>query len=198
MNNHRIFLALVHYPIYNKRQEIVATSITNLDIHDIARCAATYDLDRYYLVHPHPAQQQMAAELLEYWTKGYGAEYNPDRCTALEKITMVDSLANLEAEVQQQYGGRICRIVTDARTYPNSIGYQALRQQIQAPVTEGAEPINYLLLFGTGYGLAQEVMESADLVLDPIIGRGDYNHLSVRSAAAIIIDRLLSPDWFGN
>ena len=31
----QIYLALVHYPVYNKRREVVCTSVTNFDIHDI-------------------------------------------------------------------------------------------------------------------------------------------------------------------
>ncbi|HLO26270.1 MAG TPA: RNA methyltransferase, partial [Geobacteraceae bacterium] len=49
----------------------------------------------------------------------------------------------------------------------------------------------YLLLLGTGWGLADEIFSRADFVLAPIKGQGDYNHLSVRSAAAILLDRLL-------
>jgi hypothetical protein len=48
----------------------------------------------------------------------------------------------------------------------------------------------FLILFGTGWGLTQEVKDSSDYVLVPIEGKG-YNHLSVRSAVAIILDRLL-------
>ncbi len=47
-----------------------------------------------------------------------------------------------------------------------------------------------LLLFGTAWGLADEVMDMADYLLDPVEGYTDYNHLSVRSAVAIILDRL--------
>lgn len=196
MSSNRFFLALVHYPIVNKHGEIITTSITNLDIHDIARCAATYDLEQYYLVHPLAAQHQMAQELLDYWTRGYGAQYNPDRAQALNKIMLTESLAALEQHIALNYDGPICRVVTDARTYPNSISYRALRQQMLEPAASDSQPTNYLLLFGTGYGLAQEVMDKADFILEPIIGRGDYNHLSVRSAASIIIDRLLGPAWF--
>ena len=48
----------------------------------------------------------------------------------------------------------------------------------------------YLLLLGTGWGLTEECFASADLILEPIAGNGTYNHLSVRSAAAIMLDRL--------
>jgi hypothetical protein len=33
-------------------------------------------------------------------------------------------------------------------------------------------------------------MAEADYVLDPVLGNTDYNHLSVRSAAAVILDRV--------
>jgi hypothetical protein len=48
-----------------------------------------------------------------------------------------------------------------------------------------------LLLFGTGWGLADEVLEAADALLPPLAGPSGYNHLSVRAAAAIVLDRLL-------
>jgi len=38
--------------------------------------------------------------------------------------------------------------------------------------------------------LTKEVKDDSDYVLAPIEGKG-YNHLSVRSAVAIILDRLL-------
>jgi hypothetical protein len=47
-----------------------------------------------------------------------------------------------------------------------------------------------LLLLGTGWGLAAEVLDRVDDVLEPIAGAGPYNHLSVRAAAAIMLDRL--------
>jgi hypothetical protein len=54
---------------------------------------------------------------------------------------------------------------------------------------DGGEPC--LLIFGTAWGLSPALLETADFVLAPIEGPTDYNHLSVRSAAAIILDRLL-------
>jgi hypothetical protein len=41
-------------------------------------------------------------------------------------------------------------------------------------------------------------MEQADYILEPIYGPGEYNHLSVRSAVAIILDRLLGEDWYSS
>jgi hypothetical protein len=191
-----VFLALVHYPIYNKNNEVIATSITNLDIHDISRCAATYDLQQYYLVHPHPAQHALADELLHYWTRGAGAQYNPDRCQALSKIRLAESLEAAEAEILKTWGGNLCRVVTDAHPHEHSTTYHDLRRRMAEPNAAEETTVNYLLIFGTGYGLAREIIDSADVILEPVIGRGDYNHLSVRSAASIIMDRLLGPPWF--
>jgi hypothetical protein len=47
-----------------------------------------------------------------------------------------------------------------------------------------------LLLFGTGWGLTEDVIARAHHRLPPIMGPGTYNHLSVRSAAAVILDRV--------
>ncbi|MDD4321073.1 MAG: RNA methyltransferase, partial [Acidaminococcaceae bacterium] len=55
---------------------------------------------------------------------------------------------------------------------------------------QGQEPI--FLLLGTGFGMEKETMAKFDLILEPIWGPGSYNHLCVRSAAAIMLDRLAS------
>ena len=50
-----------------------------------------------------------------------------------------------------------------------------------------------LLLFGTGHGMAPEVIERADIRLPAIESPqeiGGYNHLSVRAAVVVILDRL--------
>jgi hypothetical protein len=49
----------------------------------------------------------------------------------------------------------------------------------------------HLLVFGTAWGLAEAFISEADYILEPITGSPDYNHLSVRTAAGIILDRLL-------
>jgi hypothetical protein len=51
-----------------------------------------------------------------------------------------------------------------------------------------------LILFGTGWGLAPAVLDQADAFLAPLRGASPdgYNHLSVRAACAIVLDRLLA------
>ncbi|NLT95752.1 MAG: RNA methyltransferase [Clostridia bacterium] len=186
-----IFLALVHYPVYNKNMDVISTSITNLDIHDIARTVATYGLVRYYIVHPHKAQGEIAQEIISYWQEGYGSVYNPDRKTALDRVVIKESIQDVITDITLFNGKKVKTIVTDARIFPNSTGYLELRERIAS-----SPDCNFLLLFGTGYGLAKEIMDNADYRLYPIMGNGDYNHLSVRSAVSIILDRLCGEKWW--
>ena len=57
--------------------------------------------------------------------------------------------------------------------------------------------IPVFLIFGTAWGLHRDVLEMADYVLEPIYGRSRYRHLSVRTASAIIIDRLMGRENYG-
>lgn len=179
-----LYLALMHAPVYNKNMETIATSITNLDIHDIARSAMTFGAKRYYIVHPAEAQRALALRIMGYWQEGFGSEYNQNRQEAFSRVRLASDLAEIEAEIEKEQGRRALKVATDAHQNPNTISYSALRQRIE----ETDDPV--LLLFGTGWGLIQEVLDSCDLILDPVYGPGEWNHLSVRSAASIILDRL--------
>ncbi|ADY56589.1 Protein of unknown function DUF2168 [Syntrophobotulus glycolicus DSM 8271] len=180
-----LYIALVHAPVYNKNMEEVATSITNLDLHDIARCSATYGLQRYYVVHPAPAQHALAQRIMGFWREGFGAEYNPDRYEAFSRVRLVASVEDALSDIaREQEGKRVHVIATDARLYPDAVSYESMRKKIEET------PAVFLLLFGTGWGLLKEVVQSSDYILQPVYGPGEYNHLSVRSAAAVILDRL--------
>ena len=183
-----LYVALVHYPVLDKHGLAVATSITNLDIHDIARSSKTYEIEGYYIVNPVPGQQWFAHRVIEHWLEGFGAEYN---WTRKEAMTITRVLADLE-EVADDIAARDPRplffVATTARFMPNQIPYRDLRRKIFE------DSANYCILFGTGWGLHPSLLVECDYTLAPIRGRAEYNHLSVRSASAIILDRLLSPD----
>lgn len=180
----KVWIALVHYPVYNKKSEVVNTSVTNLDIHDIARAAATFGLAGYYIIQPAPAQQELISTLLKHWQYGFGARYNPDRHRALSAIRLLGSIEAAVADITEQCGEAPELIATSAKPRENMRGYAEMRRRI----AESSKP--YLLIFGTGWGLTEETMAAADHVLRPIYGADDYNHLSVRSAVSIILDRL--------
>lgn len=186
----KVYLALLHHPVYNKRGEIITTSITNLDIHDIARSSRTYDVEQLFFIHPVEAQQRLAGDILEYWQHGYGAVYNADRKEALSIVKLKATLQDAVEEIRAACGKPPVIVTTDARVFPNTISYYNLRREM-----EHAD-VPYLVLFGTGWGIERELMQSFDYILEPIIGRGEYNHLSVRAAAAIILDRLLGGQWW--
>ncbi|MDW7675410.1 MAG: RNA methyltransferase [Bacillota bacterium] len=185
-----VYIGLIHYPVYNKNMEVVTTSITNLDLHDISRSATTYNVDKYYIVHPVPVHQQVVSNVLSYWTEGYGAIYNPDRKEAFKRVVLIDTLEQAVADIKFIHGEDPVLVTTDARTYPNTVAYSWLKSEIQT----NKKPI--FILFGTGWGLEEKAMKAADYILEPIKGAGDYNHLSVRAAVAIILDRLLGEDWW--
>jgi hypothetical protein len=176
-------IALIHYPVTNKNGEVIASAVTNLDLHDMARSARTYGVAAFYVVTPLEDQQALAAKLVDHWVSGGGARYNPKRCEALQLVHIRDNLAQVVAEIERAQGRRPKTIVTCARPQTGSVAYGTLRKTLG----DGAPG---LLLFGTAWGLAPDCMSTADIILDPVRGIGSYNHLSVRSAAAIILDRL--------
>lgn len=179
-----VSLALVHHPVVNKNGEVIGSAVTNLDLHDIARAARTFGVDQYYVTTPYEDQQQLVREIIDHWQTGYGARYNPARKDALSIVQVTASLGEAIAELTARYGKEPLVVMTSARIHANTLPYSALREKIAL-----GTPV--LLLFGTAHGLAPEVMETADAVLPPIQGSTAYNHLSVRSAVSIILDRLL-------
>jgi hypothetical protein len=179
-----LFLGLVHYPVYDKNKEVVASAVTNFDIHDIARCARTYGLEGFYIITPLESQVQLTERLISHWKEGYGATYNPTRKDSLSVVRITRTIDETEKEISAAWGKKVKRVATGASPHPDNVSFQDMSKRIRDPETP------FLILFGTGWGLTREVKDGADYVLAPIEGRG-YNHLSVRSAVAIILDRLL-------
>ncbi len=177
-------IALIHHPVMNKRNEVIGSAVTNLDIHDIARTARTYGVAHYFVTTPYEDQQALVSELLDHWLTGHGATYNPARKEALELVRVESSFDRVISQLTSRYGKRPLLVATSATVRDNTTSYD----EITTAVYKG-EPV--LLLFGTAHGLAPEIMEKVDVCLPPIKGGTTYNHLSVRSAASIIIDRLL-------
>jgi hypothetical protein len=182
-----LYLALTHYPVLNKRGDIIASALTNLDIHDISRAAKTYGVKSFYLVTPLSDQKELAKKIIAHWTAGAGAVYNPDRRSALELIKVKDSIIDVAEDIKGIANSYPKTVATSARRYPSSIGYAEFRDILESGIPA-------LLIFGTAWGLAESLLYEANFVLEPITGTTGYNHLSVRSAAAIILDRLLGPE----
>lgn len=184
------YAALMHNDVYVGPDEKCEgnTSVTSIDIHDIARSCKSFGIKNYFVVTSLLDQQKIVSKLLDFWKEGPGFSYNKSRFDALKSVFLKDNLELVLQQIEKQEGKKPVIIVTSAKRYKkdNAITYHDHRR-----VWELGRPV--LLLFGTGQGLADHIMELADFILIPVEGYSDYNHLSVRSAAAIIFDR-----WLGS
>lgn len=185
----KVYVALIHYPVLGRDGRIITTAVTNLDIHDIARTSRTYNVKRYYVVTHLPAQQDIVRKVIGYWTEGFGKTYNPNRSDALSIVELKPYLEDVVAAIEQEEGARPIIMFTSAKVRPNTITYEEGRRII----LETERPV--LLLFGTGWGMPKELEEMCDYSLEPVRGKGDFNHLSVRAAVAIILDRLIGENY---
>ena len=176
----RFYIALIHYPVL-REGSVITSSITNLDIHDISRICATYGLGGYFIVHPDEKMRSIARKLAGHWIEGEGKNQNPDRHEAMKVLKIVkdiDEAVESIVSVQKQ----IPLIVgTTARKKENSVSVSHLKKKKNEPI---------LILFGTAGGIDDKYLESLDLILEPIEVGSGYNHLSVRSAVSIFVDRL--------
>ena len=88
----KVYVGLLHYPMVNRRGDEVATSVTNLDIHDISRTSRTYGVDRFFIVHPSEKQRALVEKIADYWNNGFGGSYNADRSEALTRLCVCADL----------------------------------------------------------------------------------------------------------
>ena len=187
-----IYLALLHYPVYNKNGDVVATAVTNIDVHDIVRSSRTYGVKGVYIVTPIEQQRCLISEIISHWTEGAGSRHNPARAEAFSIAKVIESLEGAVEDITEREGTLPKRIATSAKVMNDMTTFSACREAWKKGTEEPQ-----LLLFGPGWGMTDEVVEGADKRLPPLVpatwaigDRESYNHLSVRSAVATILDRL--------
>jgi hypothetical protein len=183
-----ITVALVHYPVLNRHGDTVTTAVTNLDIHDLARAAATYGVRGATLVTPIAQQRSLIERIVEHWVDGEGRKLNPFRARAFERVDVAPSVEALVARLTAETGAPPLTVATGAGLDARLTTYSKLRDRLLG------EQGTALLLFGTGWGMSSALIAGCDLYLPAIRAvpeRDTYNHLSVRCAAAIVLDRLL-------
>ncbi|HVV87884.1 MAG TPA: RNA methyltransferase, partial [Kofleriaceae bacterium] len=217
----RTSIALVHHPVHDRTGAVVTSAVTNLDVHDLARSAATYGLARCFIVTPVASQRDKAEHIARLWAEALEeAQPTPasasggeaavaggraDRSGRLEPagtrrrgdhraeaLRLTEAAASVEdaiAAVERAHGQPPIIAATSAVAgrWPHApaVTPAALHAELQdAP----GRPL--LVLFGTGWGLADALLPMVQRVLTPIAGRPAWNHLSVRSAVAVILDRL--------
>jgi len=178
----RLAIALVHHPVLDAQGGGVTSTLTNIDVHDLSRSAKTYGCSDFFMVHPIEAQRAICSRIIEHWTTGSSSKRIPDRKDALSLVRIVDTLADAKAAL-----GPDARLgVTAARTSDRSLSWSDGRTAL-------ADGPPVLLVFGTSWGLAPSITDAADAVIAPIDGGHGWNHLSVRAACAIALDRLRAP-----
>lgn len=176
----KIYIALIHHPVI-RNGSVITSSITNLDIHDISRVCATYGLGGYFIIHPDEKMRNIAKKLAGHWSEGEGKKSNPDRHEALKKLKIVETVDRAVKIISEKEKQTPLLVGTTARKKENSVPLEHMKKEKNKPL---------LILFGTAGGIDDNYLDSLDFILEPIDVGTDYNHLSVRSAVSIFIDRL--------
>jgi hypothetical protein len=184
----RLALALVHHPVLDRAGATVTSAVTNIDVHDLSRSAKTYGATDLFVTTPIAAQRTLVETILGHWTHGSSGARIPSRKDALSIVRVVPLLDDAIAAL----GGRdaVEVWVTAARDDAGSVPmleYAEARARLR-----GDDARSILLVFGTSWGLTPALVNASDARLPPIHGVGAYNHLSVRAACAITLDRLVS------
>jgi len=181
----RVYIGLLHYPVLDKDGRVITTAVTNLDLHDLARLRRTYGLAGYYVIQPLEMQARLVKRLTSYWTEGPGGDYNLTRKQAFETLELAPDLDAVMDRIGKREGQGPSVVMTSARPMEDHSTFR----EIRAMIGDGGV---WLILFGTGWGVTDDfIREKGDYTLEPIDPGAGYNHLSVRTAAAIILDRIL-------
>ena len=184
----RLAIALVHHPVLDKAGDVVTSAVTNIDVHDLSRSARTYGATDCFVTTPIEAQRTLVETILGHWARGSSGDRIPSRRDALGIVRVVPSLD----DAIRSLGGRSAVEVwttaarSDAGTAPMLESYADAAARLG-----GDDPRAVLVVFGTSWGLAPSLIAASDHRLPPIEGPSSYNHLSVRAACAITLDRLL-------
>lgn len=186
-----VYVALLHFPIRNRNGDVVTTAVTNMDIHDIGRSARTFGVRKVFLVTPIEMQHDLVGRILRHWSDDHAREYHPDRVEAVSLVRLEKTFDCVKAAIRAECGGEEPEVVlTDAKPLPNVVSCADYRRELMTPGRKRPT----VIVFGTGWGVSDAFHPAVDRILAPVDGpegAGGYNHLSVRAAVAIILDRLL-------
>ncbi|MBU6154346.1 MAG: hypothetical protein KGP28_08615, partial [Bdellovibrionales bacterium] len=182
---HKTALVLLHYPVTNRAGELITTSVTNLDIHDLARSARTYEIDHYFLVTPILEQKELLERILSHWNRGRSFEWHPDRAEALSRVKCLPDFDAVKTDLIERYPGLPLEVaMPDARPIPGQKSYSEVRAAWNSEPFPGIK----VIVLGTGWGIAEPFFKEVNTFLGPVygpLGSEGYNHLSVRAAGAV-------------
>jgi tRNA (guanine37-N1)-methyltransferase len=159
-----VYVVLLHYPIVSRKGALVT---------------------------PISDQHELVGRILSHWGTEKSKQYHPDRVEAVSLISMMKDFEEVKNRVKtlhpESEGWQTPEVVmTDASPLPKSVSYSEYRKELSDP-KRSKRPM--ILVFGISDTFYPEVHRILAPVYGPE-GHGGYNHLSVRSAVAIILDRL--------
>ncbi len=182
--NKNLNVILLHDNMVDKQKNIVTTSLTMIDLHDIARSCRTFGVNNTFVCHSSPSLRKLAETLKAHWMTDFGEKYNGNRKDALMRVHIIREIDEAISILDKQYGKLPKLIASSARDGGRRVSFNEMKTLLEKDDTP------YLLMLGTGWGMSDELLSRADYFLEPIKGPTDYNHLSVRSACAIMLSRL--------
>jgi len=180
-----LYVALLHGQVIDKTGKEISSALTHFDVHDIARTCRCYGVERYFIVTPLETMRHLAQRMISYWNSGLGNHAIPNRGDAMEIVEVETTLDRVVEWISEKDGESPRTVATSASTRDGLMEYESVRSWIWE------EEFPVLVLFGTAYGMSESVLSGCDGILEPIRGR-HWNHLSVRSAVAITLERLVS------
>ena len=131
------------------------------------------------------AQQALVKRITGHWEKDRQASYNPDRFNALSLVDVQHDFLSCVDQIEKEEKQSCFKVATGANFNPE-------KTIKVTEMTKNLDTKPVFLLFGTGWGLHDTILEKADAFLEPIFGcsKDGYNHLSVRSAVAIYLNQI--------
>jgi tRNA (guanine37-N1)-methyltransferase len=93
------------------------TSVTSIDVHDIARSSCTYGVQQFFVVTPLKDQQAIVGQFLYFWQEGRGITYNENRHQALELVKVVSLLDDAIQIIRDKHHKDPLIMVTSAKRW---------------------------------------------------------------------------------
>ncbi len=182
-----VSFCLVHAPVVVEGHRTGSSSLTTMDVHDLSRISRAYGLGPCYIATPLEDQQALVEGMLRHWERA-GEHGHADRAEALRLARPVAGVEEACARIEGEFGERPLVVATTA-SWPKKracVSCSWVREQARR------RPV--LILLGTAHGLSPKLVKSCGAVLRPLRFM-DWNHLAVRSAAAVIADRIVGDFW---
>jgi len=182
-----VSFCLVHAPVVVDGHRTGTSSLTSMDVHDLSRVSRAYGLGPCYFATPLEDQRALVEGMLRHWERA-GEHGHADRADALRLARPVASVEDACTRIEREFGDRPLVVATSA-SWPakrSCVSCTWVREQA------GRRPV--LVLLGTALGLSPKLVRACDAVLRPLRFM-DWNHLAVRSAAAVIADRIVGDFW---